>query len=185
MTQVGPIIAAVSQAPSSNDTLDDHVKRLKQTLTTATKLVKSAMEKTKEKNKDLHDLSQKQVVFDVGEMVRYWHLPKSAKGNAAKLKLRNGVYEVIKRDNNRYDIRHVNYPEIELKNVDVSYLARWRGEAPQIKDLFASTAQPVRKNMTDAFNAGSQAAAAAPVHSQVKVHVARGQSKTNSLYRSR
>ena len=42
-------------------------------------------------------------------MVRYWHLPKSAKGNAAKLKLRNGVYEVVKRDNNRYDIRHVNY----------------------------------------------------------------------------
>ena len=93
----------------------------------------------------------------MGEMVRYWHLPKSAKGNAAKLELRNGVYEVVKRDNNRYDIRHVNYPEIELKNVDVSYLARWRGEAPQIKDLFASTAQPVRKNMTDAFNAGSQA----------------------------
>ena len=47
----------VSQAPSSNDTLDDHVKRLKQTLTTATKLVKSAMERTKEKNKDLHALS--------------------------------------------------------------------------------------------------------------------------------
>ena len=52
------------------------------------------------------------MVFDVGEMVRCWHLPKSAKGNAAKLKLRNGVYEVVKRDNNRYDIRHVNYPEI-------------------------------------------------------------------------
>ena len=49
---------------------------------------------------------------------------------------------------------------------DVSYLARWRGEAPQIKDLFASTAQPVRKNMTDAFNAGSQAAAAAPKSAQ-------------------
>ena len=30
-------------------------------------------------------------------------------------------------------------------------------------DLFASTAQPVRKNKPDAFNAGSQAAAAAPV----------------------
>ena len=45
-------------------------------------MVKSAMERTKERNKDLHDLSQKQVVFDVGEMVRYWHRPKSTNGNA-------------------------------------------------------------------------------------------------------
>ena len=36
-------------------------------------------------------------------------VPWCAKGNAAKLKLRNGVYDVVKRDNNRYDIRHVNY----------------------------------------------------------------------------
>ena len=64
------------------------------------------MERTKERNKDLHDLSQKQVVFDVGEMVRYWHLPKSTNGNAAKLKLRNGVYEVTGKHNNRYNIRY-------------------------------------------------------------------------------
>ena len=57
----------------------------------------------------MHDLSQKQVVFDVGEMVRYWHLPKSTNGNAAKLKLRNGVYEITGKHNNRYNIRHVNY----------------------------------------------------------------------------
>ena len=67
--------------------MDEHVKRLKANLAVTAKLVKSAMERTKERNKDLHDLSQKQVVFDVGEMVRYWHLPKSTNGNAAKLKL--------------------------------------------------------------------------------------------------
>ena len=100
----------VSQAPVSNDTMDEHVKRLKANLTVSAKLVKSAMERTKERNKDLHDLSQKQVVFDVGEMVRYWHLPKSTNGNAAKLKLRNGVYEITGKHNNRYNIRHVNYP---------------------------------------------------------------------------
>ena len=54
----------VSQAPVSNDTMDEHVKRLKANLAVTAKLVKSAMERTKEKNKDLHDLSQKQVVFD-------------------------------------------------------------------------------------------------------------------------
>ena len=74
----------VSQAPVSNDTMDEHVKRLKANLAVTAKLVKSAMERTKEKNKDLHDLSQKQVVFDVGEMVRYWHLPKSTNGNAIR-----------------------------------------------------------------------------------------------------
>ena len=58
----------VSQAPVSNDTMDEHVKRLKANLAVTAKLVKSAMERTKERNKDLHDLSQKQVVFDVGEM---------------------------------------------------------------------------------------------------------------------
>ena len=55
------------------------------------------------------------MVFDVGEMVRYWHLPKSTNGNAAKLKLRNGVYEITGKHNNRYNIRHVNYCSFVLK----------------------------------------------------------------------
>ena len=66
-------------------------------------------------------------MFSVGELVRHWHMPRTANGQAAKLKLRNGVYRVTARRNDMYDLEHVDYPEITHKGVERELRSRARG----------------------------------------------------------
>ena len=129
-----PILAIdlplAGRAPTSTASLPQHVQEIQKMKHTAEKLVKSASEETKRKNKDLPDLSHQHVTFPVGSLVRLWGVQRTTNGDAAKLKLRNGVYEVTAKNNDLYDLKHVVYPEIVRKNTHVSHIALWRGEAP-------------------------------------------------------
>ena len=119
-----------SRAPLYTASLPKHVQDIQRMKHTAEKLIKSASETVMAKNKDLHDLGRLHIQFQLGDLVRHWGVQRSSGGDAAKLKLRNGVYKVVGKREDLYDLQHVSYPEIRKSNVHVSFLARWRGEGP-------------------------------------------------------
>ena len=121
----------VAGAPVLGKDLDEHVKEMVIMKNNAEKLIKSAREKTLRLNKDLHDVGRTHIQFSVGDLVRMWGVQRSTKGQASKLKLRNGVYKVTGRNNDLYDLQSTLFPEITRTNVHVSFIARWRGTAPE------------------------------------------------------
>ena len=122
-------LAERAMSPASK--LEPHVRQIVKDKELAERLIKEKSEQVLRKNADLRDLSQKEVTFAVGELVRLWGVQHTSNGEAGKLKLRNGVFRVLARDGqNRYNLVSVLYPEIQRTNVDVSFIARWRGDEP-------------------------------------------------------
>ena len=135
-----------ADAPARNLHQEEHTRQLKTYKATAERLVKSATEKVKAKNKDFWNLAHQHCTFQPGDKVRYWSVQHTSHGNAAKLKLRNGVYEVTARHGDRYDLRHVEHPELSLDNIHVSFLARWRSaDTPTV----VATGEPVADDDDD------------------------------------
>ena len=130
------------RAPTYDPDLAKHVQELQRVKHTAEKLIRSARERTMAKNKDLHDLGRSHITFAVGDMVRLWGVQRSTGGDAGKLKLRNGVYEVTARRGDMYDLRHTTYPELAKTNFHVSQIARWRGSAPAQAQATPPSAAP-------------------------------------------
>ena len=153
-----PLMDIDDDADRPSITMPAHVTRLQAECAKASKLVKSAREKVMQKNKDLHDLSHKHIEFAEGELVRLWSSQHSSNGNAAKLKLRNAVYKITKRNNNMYDLENVEMPEVVFTNVHVSRIARWRGPAPIVVDEEGAVAPAGEAEVQEDIEPGHAAA---------------------------
>ena len=141
-----PIDLPLAQgAPVVDKGVSEHVKDIIKTKTLAEKLLRSASEKVKKENKDLYDQGRTQITFKVGDLVRLWGVQRSSKGQASKLKLRNGVYKVMGSNGDLYDLQSVLFPEITRTNVHVSTIARWRGDAPANPHAAAAPAPQARR----------------------------------------
>ena len=150
----------VGDVPRLDLSVDEHTRRLKEYKEKAEQLVKSAMEKVKAKNADLWNLAHHHCEFQPGDKVRYWSAQSTSGGQAAKLKLRNGVYEIVRRHegSDRYDLRHCEHPELNLDNIHVSFLARWRSADTPGARAQAGPAAPSAQDVNDDNEAKEQAA---------------------------
>ena len=141
----------------------EYLRELQQNMEVSRRLVAEARQLVQMRNSDLRDLSQKEERFAVGDVVRYWNLPRTTNGDPKKLKFRNKLFKVAKVHDEhterpcRYDLRSVEGDEFR-ENASAGQLARFRGDNMLLHD---DAVMPTAQDAGTAAGAAPRATAGA------------------------